>query len=341
MRFIFKLIGIFDTHSLHRTHNFFHSVGKNYVFYMNYVYQINYKSEVLAYICIALTTMLMVSCQKEINITQPDYQQKVSIQGIAEPDSLPIVFFNRTTPFLSATTTTGQLVIRNATVKISSEKAVDILKLDSLYDRIYCQFSYFYKGAKKISWNTAYTLDITNGSDSYTATTNTTLQKAVIDSVAYTTAFNDVYGEHEGVIVYFKDIGGATNYYRYEQTRLIDTTMKHASISLSFSCIGKDTLRVLEQGRSVYTDQNVDGQQIKIVIEPAYTHKKGLKGLVKIQSIDKAMYDFYDQVDRQKLTQYNPFVEPIFLKEGQFGSKAIGFFGSRTRSSGIDFVFPE
>ena len=335
MEFIFKLIDIFKTHKTHRAHSFF------YVSYMNYVYQKKYTSKVYTYIYAALATILMVGCQKEITVPQPDYQQKASIQGIVEPDSLPIVFFNRTTPFLSATTTTGQLVIRNATVKITSEKTVDILKLDSLYDRIYCQYSYFYKGTKKISWNTGYTLDITNGSETYTATSNTTLQKAVIDSVVYTTSFNDVYGEHEGVIVYFKDIAGASNYYRYEQTRLIDTTMKHASISLSFSCIGKDTILVLEQGRSVYNDQNVDGQQIKIVIEPAYTHKKGLKGLVKIQSIDKAMYDFYDQIDRQKLTQYNPFVEPIFLKEGQFGSKAIGFFGSRTRSNGIDFVFPE
>ena len=289
----------------------------------------------------ALATLFMLGCEKEITVPQPDYVQKASIQGILEPDSLPLVFFNRTTPFLSATTITGQLVIRNATVRIIGGNTTDVLKLDSIYDRIYCQFSYFYKGSKKILWNTAYTLDIVNGNEIYTATTNTTLQKAVVDSVRYTTAFNDVYGEHEGVIVYFKDVAGSTNYYRYEQARTVDTSMKHASISLSFSCIGKDTLQVLEQGRSVYNDQNVDGQQIKIVIEPAYTHKEGLKGLVKIQTLDKAMYDFYDQLDKQKLAQYNPFVEPIFLKEGQFGSKAIGFFGCRTRSNGVGFVFPE
>lgn len=292
---------------------------------------------------IALGALIIMGCEKEITVPQPDYVSKPSIQGIIEPDSLPIVFFNRTTSFLSATTTTGQLVIRNATIKISNEKSVDILKLDSIYDRIYCQFSYFYKGTKKILWNTTYTLDIIRETETYSASTNTTLQKAVIDSVRYTTAFNDVYGEHEGVIVYFKDVAGFTNYYRYEQTRQVDTSMKHASISLSSTngCIGKGIITIIEQGRSVYNDQNVDGQQIKIVIEPAYTHKKGLRGLVKIQSIDKAMYDFYDQIDKQKLAQYNPFVEPIFLKEGQFGNKAIGFFGSRTRSNGNDFVFPE
>ena len=60
-----------------------------------------------------------------------------------------------------------------------------------------------------------------------------------------------------------------------------------------------------------------------------------------MQTIDKAMYDFYDQIDKQKLAQYNPFVEPIFLRDGQFGSKAIGFFGCSVRSSGVAFVFPE
>jgi Domain of unknown function (DUF4249) len=291
----------------------------------------------------AIATLFLISCEKEITVPQPDYVQKTSIQGILEPDSLPLVFFNKTTPFLSSTTTTGQLVIRNATVRITGGNTTDVLKLDSLYDRIYCQFSYFYKGTKKTLWNTAYTLDIVNGTATYTASTITTLQKAVIDSVRYTATFNDVYGEHEGVIVYFKDIAGSTNYYRNEQARPVDTTMKHASIKLSFTngCIGRDTIQTLEQGRSVYNDQNVDGQQIKIVIEPAFTHREGLKSTVKIQTIDKAMYDFYDQIDKQKLAQYNPFVEPIFLKEGQFGSKAIGFFGCRTRSLGVGFVFPE
>jgi Domain of unknown function (DUF4249) len=297
----------------------------------------------IAFSIVLLYLFFIISCEKEITVPQPPYQEKVSIQGILEPDSVPIVYFNRTTPFLSATTLPNALVIRNATIKITGDNNTDILTLDSTYDRIYCLYSYFYKGLKKTALNTAYTLEINSNGQTYTATTNTTLQKVVVDSVRYTTAFNDVYGEHEGVIVYFKDIAGRVNYYRYEQTRAIDTTMKHASIKLSLtnSCIGKDTIQIVEQGRSVYNDQNIDGQQVKIVIEPAFSHRQGLTGVVKIQTIDKAMYDFYDQIDKQKLAQYNPFVEPIFLREGQFGSKAIGFFGCRTRSKGVDFVFPE
>lgn len=299
--------------------------------------------KVISFILLILGTIYFTSCEKEITISTPSYTEKPSIQGIIEPDSFPILYFNKTTQFLSATTKKADLVLRNAIIKISGGGSTDILRLDSLYDRIYCQFDYFYKGNILTQWNTEYNLDISYNGSKYNASTKTNLKAAVIDSVSYTAAFNDVYGEHEGVIVYFKDFGGSIDYYRYEQLRPVDTTMKHASLKLSLTngCIGKDTIIVLEQGRSVYTDQNLDGQQMKIVIEPAFSHRNGLKTIVKIQSIDKAMFDFYDQIDKQKLAQFNPFVEPIFLKEGQFGSTAIGFFGCRTRSNGKDFVFPE
>ena len=80
---------------------------------------------------------------------------------------------------------------------------------------------------------------------------------------------------------------------------------------------------------------------MNMVIEPAYSHKPGLTGNVRIQSIDKATYVFYDQLDRQKLAQLNPFVEPVFLTDGQFGKKAIGYFGSIIRSQPVQFIFPE
>jgi hypothetical protein len=98
---------------------------------------------------------------------------------------------------------------------------------------------------------------------------------------------------------------------------------------------------VRELGRSVYNDQGLDGQQIKLVIEPAYTHRAGQRGLVSVQSIDQNAYAFFDQLDRQKLAHFNPFVEPVFLKPGQFGSKAIGYFSAMVKSNAVSFTFPE
>lgn len=283
------------------------------------------------------------SCQKEITVVQPHYQSKFSIQGFLEPDSLPKVYFNRTTPFLSSPLFSHDLVIRNADVRIISPARTDVLKLDSTFDYIYCTYEYFYLGSFKTDWNKEYQLEIRSNNELYQARANTSLVKVNIEEISYTESFNDVYGEHEGVIVLFKDIPSVSNYYRYEQIRPLDTTMEHASISLSISnkCIGSNTITILEQGRSVYSDENIDGETLKLVIEPAFTHRENLKTIVKVQTIDKNMYEFYRQIDEQKLAQYNPFVEPVFLREGQFGKKAIGFFGSRTRSEGMEFIFPE
>ena len=43
------------------------------------------------------------------------------------------------------------------------------------------------------------------------------------------------------------------------------------------------------------------------------SNKVGTKTLVYISSIDKNAFNFFDQLDKQKLAQFNPFVEPVFL----------------------------
>ena len=281
------------------------------------------------------------SCQKDIVVPQPPYDSRVSIQGLIEPDSIPVIYFNKTVPYFSNSTNTADLVIRYATIKITSSSGTDVLTLDSILNRVNCKYIYFYKGAVPIQWNTTYVLSINSGTETYTATTSTALTPVSIDSVSYTSTFKDIYGEHEGVIVYFKDTPSQTNYYHYEMLRPVDANTKYREVPLVSPCLGTDTIIVTELGRSVYNDQNVDGQQIKIVVEPAYSHRQGLICYVRMQTIDKAVYVFYDQLDKQKLSQLNPFVEPVFLKDGQFGKRAVGFFGCKTLSAKAKFIFPE
>jgi hypothetical protein len=295
----------------------------------------------LFFILQMIIMIFLSSCQKDIVVPQPPYDSRVSIQGLIEPDSIPVIYFNKTVPYFANTTNTADLVIRNATIKISSGNSTDSLTLDSILNRVNCKYIYFYKGTVPIQWNTTYTLSISSGAETYTATSTTTLSAVSIDSVSYTATFKDIYGEHEGVIVYFKDIPSQTNYYRYEMLRPVDASTKYREAPLVNPCLGNDMVQVSELGRSVYNDKNVDGQQIKIVVEPAYSHNQGLVCYVRMQTIDKAVYDFYDQLDKQKLSQLNPFVEPVFLKDGQFGSKAVGFFGCKTLSAKVKFIYPQ
>lgn len=293
-------------------------------------------------IVILSSSVMFFSCEKTITITPPPYTGKVSIQSMLEPDSIPIVYFNRTVPYFDKKVSFADLVVRNAIVKISDGLNTDILKLDSSYDKIYCQYNYYYKGALPVQINKTYTLTILSGTDNYTASASTSnLSKAAIDSTSFTPVFKDLYGEHEGVIVYFKDIPSQTDYYRYEMERYVDTATKLASQKIASVCLGRDSIKVHELGRSVYNDIGQNGQQFKIVIEPAYSHKPGTKGLVFIQTIDKNAFDFFDQLDKQKLAQFNPFVEPVFLRDGQFGSKAIGYFSAMVKSNPVVYIYPE
>ena len=291
-------------------------------------------------ILISFCILVITGCQKDITIPQPQYDSRVSTQCGLEVGIAPKVYFYKTLPYFDVANL-SQLFVRGATVKISNLNATDSLTIDSAYNFLKCEYEYFYHGQIPIEPNTNYQLTILNGKVTYKASTITNLSAVTIDSVSYVKVFKDIYGEHEGVVPYFHDLPNQTNYYRYEMARNVDTTMKYREGKINSPCIGGNTVTILEIGRSVYNDLNSSGEQMNLVIEPAYSHKSGLPGTVRIQSIDKSTYEFYDQLDRQKLAQLNPFVEPVFLTDGQFGKKAIGYFGSIVRSQPVLFIFPE
>ena len=289
--------------------------------------------------------MLLISCEKNIVLTPPAYTEKPSIQGMLEVDSVPVVYFNRTVPYFGKDVSLQALTIRNAVVKISSNGLTVSLRFDSSFSKTYCQYDYYYQGSIPVQLNKTYTLTVVTGANTFSATANSNLPKASIDSTSFTPVFNDLYGAHEGVIVYFKGLTSQINYYRYEMVRYIDTSTRLAGPKLPGSaCLDKtkkDSILVHELGRSVYSDLGQAGKQIRIVIEPAYTHKEGTRGTVFIQTIDKNAYEFFDQLDKQKLAQFNPFVEPVFLRDGQFGSRAIGYFSVMVKSNSVGYIFPE
>jgi hypothetical protein len=282
------------------------------------------------------------SCEKVIHVKPPDYSAKATIQCMLQPDSIPVLFFYKTVPYLNNQIKYADLFIRDAIVTLQSSAGTDSLFIDSVFDRIDCQYQFFYKGNVAVIGNESYTLSISSNGEKYIASCVTNLLKPSIDSVVYTPSFKDLYGEHEGVIVYFEDAPGQNNYYRYEMLRYVDTSVQLAgpAVPVSF-CLGNDSIIIRELGRSLYTDEGASGSQIKIVVEPAYTHVQGVRGLVSMESVDKNAYDFFSQLDKQKLTQFNPFVEPVFLREGQFGSRAIGYFSAMTKSDQVEFIFPE
>jgi hypothetical protein len=291
-------------------------------------------------IIIIIFSLFLAGCEKNITIPQPQYTSRVNIECSLEVGVVPTLYLYKTIPYFNIMDV-SRLFVKDAIVKISNSAGTDDLAIDSTFNYLKCSYDCFYKGKILIDANKKYQLSILYNGISYSASTSTNVTAVTIDSIGYTDTFKDIYGDHEGVIPYFHDVANQTNYYRYEMTRTVDSTMKYSGGKLHNSCIGGGSVTVLEEGRSVYNDLNLNGGQISLVIEPAFSHSAEAIGIVRIQSIDKVTYDFFDQLDRQKLGQLNPFVEPVFLSTGQFGNKAIGYFGSIARSGPVQFIFPE
>jgi hypothetical protein len=287
-----------------------------------------------------LPVVVLFACEKNITVNQLPYESKLSITSLITPGQIPKVYLYRTVPYFDPRQLAGQLFVRTAVVAINSLNGNIDFTIDSSYNVVRCDYDYYYKGSRLIEANMVYTLNIQYNGQTYTATATTDQRKINIDSIGYVTAYKDVYGEHEGVVLHFKDLPGQGDSYRFEMRRIIpDTVIAAGNGAISYCSIGKQNY-VTEIGRTVYSDKYVDGQDMTFVFEPAFLHSQGQVAYIQMQSIDKNMFDFYDQLDRQKLAQYNPFVEPVFLQPLQFAN-AIGVFGAYALSDSVRFVYPE
>ena len=280
------------------------------------------------------------SCEKTITIKQQPYQSKLLIQGLITPNQKPQIYFNRTVPYFDPKVNTRELTVDNAVVTLNDGATVYSLSFDSIYNFHYCQYDYFYSNSQPIQSNKTYTLIVVYNGVTYTASATTNQAKVPVTSTAYTPLFKDLYGEHEGVIVGYTDKPGEGDYYRYEMGRFIDSSVKN-QIGIKSSCTFGQKYYINEIGRTIYPDKNVDGLSLTFVFEPTYSHKRNDSAYIRLQTVDKNIYNFYDNLDKQKLAQYNPFVEPVFIIPGQFGDKAIGVFGAYAISDPVLFIYPE
>lgn len=295
----------------------------------------------LQYLFLLLSlTALIASCTKDIVIPPLPYDSRPAIECMLKPGATMRLDLNRTIAYFDPTVNHADLFIRGANVSISSTLGTVVLSEDSVLNLFTCQWEYFYASTDTVQQGITYDLLIATGGKTYTAQTTTNSRKVSILATDYTPIFNDIYGEHEGVIVDFKDIVGEENYYRYQMNRTIDSTVYIEGANTHSTCTNGLYFHVRELGRAVYKDRNQDGLDQRIVAEPAYKHKNGTVAYISVLTVDKNAGLFYDMLDRQKLATANPFVEPVFLTPLQF-TDAIGVFGSYVASDSVYFEYPE
>lgn len=287
-----------------------------------------------------LIVCIILSCEKVITIKAKPYQDQLSIECLLVPGQIPKLFLNKSVAYFSSKVSNSDLFIADAIVKISSGDETDILKPSSERNPFLCQDEFFYLGKIPATYGKTYRLEVIYQGTTYTAETTVNQSKPILNKVDYTSKFNDVYGEHEGIIMTFNDIPNEENNFRFQMIRQVDSTVRTANNKVyRTECNGANMFTINEVGRSVYDDQNKNGLPMSFVIEPAYTHANGQKAKVYLQTMDSKSAIFFDAIDRQKLATYNPFVEPVFLKSQIVG--CIGVFGSLNISNPVDFVFPE
>jgi hypothetical protein len=293
----------------------------------------------ISIIAFTVCIVAFISCEKIITIKQQPYQSKLSIQGLITPNQKPQIYLNRTVPYFDPKVNTRETAANNATVTLNDGTTTYTLLFDSTYNYHYCRYDYFYSNSQNILANKNYTLNIIFNGVTYSAQATTNQSKVPITSTSYVPVFKDLYGEHEGVIVYYNDKPGEENYYRYEMGRLIDSSVKSVD-AVKSSCTFGQKYYVKEIGRTIYSDKNVEGLALTFTFEPNLSHKLNDTAYIRLQTVDKNIYKFFDNLDKQKLAQYNPFVEPVFIESGQF-KDAIGVFGAYAISDSVLFVYPE
>lgn len=289
-------------------------------------------------IIFVLSLVLFTACEKTISITPPQYDSRISIQCMLTPDSLPKLYLGKSVPYFDYAVLPKDLFLADGFVTISSVNGIDTLRPDSLFNDFTCRLDYFYVGKIRTKQNVKYDLKVVVKGQTFVAVTTTNQSKAQLESVGYTKAFNDIYGEHEGVILNIKDIPNEENYYRYTMTRSIDSST-YDNLGRNSKCSNGRFFTVVEIGRTAFDDTSQDGQALVFTIEPAFKHKQGDKGIIRVQTLDRNAAAFFNLIDKQKLAQSNPFVEPVFLKTQIEG--CIGIFGSYNVSDSKNFEYPE
>ncbi len=286
--------------------------------------------------------LLIVSCQKDIEITpRSAYQEQLFIEGILYSGKVPRIYLSRALPFFRPEVTPQEVFARGAIITITNKGNQSTLLPDSTFDPFRCRWIPFYEGGPVSQQGETYDLAVSYQGKSYSASTTISQAKVNIVSVEYTEEFFDVYGGHDGVTITLQDRAGEINYYRFQMNRMIDNERLHAHTlgDVRSDCTNGEMYPITDLGRTIFSDEKIDGQLITMPIEVSFEYKEGDSTWIFMQSLDLRTAKFYKSVDSQLESIFNPFVEPIFIDSQIEG--ALGVFGSAVRSDSVLFIYPQ
>jgi len=170
-------------------------------------------------ICFLLSAFcLFYACQTEIEVTIPEYYNKMVVEGYIENGAYPIVSLYKSAPYFSTMSLEylmDSIVIRDAKVFVSSSKGEtqELFLMPSPQAPLYFAYTGFgFKG----ELNTSYTLRIEWDDKIYTSET-TILSPFDLDSVFFTPPFGQVKIDSVANLrIAMTDDGAPNNYYQFK-----------------------------------------------------------------------------------------------------------------------------
>lgn len=284
-------------------------------------------------VLISLSLLITNSCQTEIEVTPPDYYNKIVVEGYIEIGKEPIVSIHRSVPYFSDinfSTLMNDVFIDDAVVTVTSEFGEsEVLTLQQSED---APLFFAYKGSQlKGQPNTTYHLKIELDGKVYTSETRI-LEPFALDSLFFV-EINELYNDSTANIRFaITDNPAQTNYYQFRvkvrnrlfQDRMWVNTLPAVfdDIVISGTTFEYDLIRATP---SMLFTNFEDEETINAYNSLAY--HVGDTVLVNYSQIDYNAYRFWNTANSDMMMGQNPFTNPIPIQSNihcDSGEEALG-----------------
>lgn len=268
--------------------------------------------KLLRTIFLLATIMIMVGCEKAVDIVPTNLDPVLVVEGSIENNQPPVVVLTRSLAFFEQLSVQdfANSFVRNANVFVSDGSRR--VKLTEYRRQIGSANFYFYSvdSTNPAQWmlgrfNSSYTLDIDVAGKQFTAKTSIPSIGRKVDSLWWQKAPNN---KDTSLVVLFSrvtDPKGYGNYIRY------------------FTSVNDSAY--LPGSNSVFDDKFVDGTTYDIQVFRGFNRnqefdpktfgyfKRGERVRMKMSNIDKATYDFWRTWEQNQSNVGNPFAVPVKL----------------------------
>jgi len=266
---------------------------------------------------LVLAFVLFFSCQTEIEVTVPDYYNKIVVEGYIENGEYPMVSLYRSAPYFSTMSLDylmDSIIITNAKVFVTSSKGEtqELVLMPSMQAPLFVAYMGFgFKG----ELNTSYTLRIEWNDKVYSSETSI-LKTFDLDSVYFTPPFGETKIDSTANLrIAMKDDGAPDNYYQFKvkihceqfQDRLWVFTIPCAFDNSPFSGVSFNYEIMRGTPSSLFLPEMTDKERHNYY---RMNYKIGDTVYMKYAMLDKASFRFWQSAGGEITFGQNPFMSP-------------------------------